>query len=128
MEITYTYEIHELKETPIVGDFNNVITEVIYTYKGTSDEGISSTYPGRTSLPAPSEGFKPTVELEEQDVISWLDNHAQLNIMQGVIKEEIRKQSGVILRGSSLPWYQPVEETAPDPAFQPNIIEPTPEV
>jgi hypothetical protein len=105
MAITYSYQIHELKEVPTLGDLNNVITEVVYTYTGTNEDGITSLYPGRTALPAPdSESFKPTVELTEEDVINWLEVHANLTAMQYAIQQHIEQQSGVILRGSTLPW------------------------
>jgi hypothetical protein len=111
MAITYSYQIHELKEVPTLGDLNNVITEVGYSYIGTDEDGITSTYPGRTALPTPdSEAFIPTVDLTEEDVIEWLEANANLEVMQAAIEAHIEQQSGVIYRGSTLPWA-PAEET-----------------
>jgi hypothetical protein len=113
MAITYSYQIHELKEVPTLGNLNNVITEVVYTYVGTNEDGIISPYPGRTKLLSPNpESFKPTVELTEEDVIEWLEAHADLEIMKRSIQQHIEQQSGTILRGSTLPWA-PTEEVAP---------------
>lgn len=111
MAITYTYEIHELKETPALAGLEKVITEVVYTYKGINEEGIQSPYPGRTVLPEPSpESFKPTAELSKEDVIGWLEAHANLEVMQQAIEKHIEQQSGIILRGSTLPWAPASEE------------------
>jgi hypothetical protein len=111
MAITYSYQIHELKEVPTLGDLNNVITEVRYRYIGVNEDGIMSEYPGRTSLPTPdSEAFIPTVELTEEDVIEWLEANADLNVMKQAIEAHIEQQSGTIYRGSTLPWA-PAEET-----------------
>lgn len=111
MAITYSYQIHELKEVLTLGDLNNVITEVRYSYVGTDEDGITSTYPGRTALPSPdSEAFKPTIELTQEDVIGWLESHADLNIMRQAIEAHIEQQSGIIYKGSTLPWA-PAEES-----------------
>lgn len=110
MAITYSYQIHELKEVPTLGDLDNVITQVNYSYIGTDEDGITSTYPGRTTLPTPdSEAFIPTADLTEEDVIEWLEANAELNVMQAAIESHIEQQSGVIYRGSTLPWAPAVE-------------------
>jgi hypothetical protein len=110
MAITYSYQIYELKEVPTLGDLNNVITEVRYSYVGTNEDGITSTYPGRTALPAPdSEAFIPTAELTEENVIEWLEANANLEVMQAAIEQHIEQQSGTIYRGSTLPWAPAVE-------------------
>jgi hypothetical protein len=111
MTITYTYEIYELKEVPTLGDLNNVITEVRYSYIGTNEDGITSTYPGRTALPTPdSETFIPTAELTPELVEEWLEANANLDVMKQAIEAHIEQQSGTIYRGSTLPWA-PVMET-----------------
>jgi len=105
MAITYTYQIHELKAVPTVGDLEQVITEVRYAYIGTDENNITSTYPGATPLPTPdSEAFTPIDELTEELVIEWLEANANLEIMQAAIEAHIEQQSGVIYRGSTLPW------------------------
>lgn len=111
MAITYTYQIHELKAVPTVGDLEQVITEVRYSYIGTDENNITSSYPGRTALPTPdSEEFTPIDELTEELVIEWLEANANLEIMQAAIEAHIEQQSGVIYKGSTLPWA-PAEET-----------------
>jgi hypothetical protein len=112
MAITYSYQIHELKEVPTLGDLSNVITEVRYSYIGVNEDGIMSEYPGRTVLPTPdSEAFIPTVELTEEDVIEWLEANADLNTMKQAIEAHIEQQSGTIYKGSTLPWAPAETET-----------------
>lgn len=105
MAITYSYQIHELKAVPTVGDLEQVITEVRYAYIGTDENNITSTYPGATALPTPdSADFTPIDQLTEELVIEWLEANANLEIMQAAIEAHIEQQSGVIYRGSTLPW------------------------
>jgi len=111
MVITYTYDIHELKAVPSVGDLEQVITEVVYSYIGTNEDGITSMYPGRTTLPTPdSEEFTPVNELTPELVEEWLEANANLDVMKQAIEAHIEQQSGTIYRGSTLPWA-PVMET-----------------
>lgn len=110
MAITYTYDIHELKAVPSVGDLQQVITEVVYSYIGTDENGITSNYPGRTALPAPdSEEFTPVGELTPELVEEWLEANANLDVMKQAIEAHIEQQSGTILRGSTLPWATVME-------------------
>lgn len=105
MAITYSYQIHELKAVPTVGDLEQVVTEVRYSYIGTDENNITSTYPGRTLLPAPdSINFIPVDQLTEELVIQWLEANANLDTMKQAIEAHIEQQSGVIYKGSTLPW------------------------
>ena len=105
MAITYSYKIQELKQGPSVGDLEQVITEVAYSYIGTDENGVTSIYPGRTVLPTPNSGsFTPVSELTPEIVIEWLEANANLDMMQAAIEAHIEQQSGVIYRGSTLPW------------------------
>jgi hypothetical protein len=105
MAITYSYDIHELKAVPSVGDLEQVVTEVIYSYIGTDENGITSIYPGRTPLPTPdSEEFTPVGELTPELIEQWLEVHANLQIMKQAIEAHIEQQSGIVYRGSTLPW------------------------
>ena len=105
MAITYTYNIQELKLTPIVGDLENVITEVIYSYVGTDENGITSTYPGRTTLPTPtSSSFTAVTNLTPELIVSWLEINANLDEMKRAVQSHITQQAGVIYKGDTLPW------------------------
>lgn len=110
MAITYTYDIHELKAVPSVGDLEQVITEVVYSYIGTDENGITSNYPGRTALPTPdSEEFTPVDELTPELVEEWLEANANLDVMKQAIEAHIEQQSGIVYRGSTLPWATVME-------------------
>jgi hypothetical protein len=110
MANTYHYRIYSLKATPTLGDLEKVITHVEYAYIGTNEDGVTSTYPGRTALPTPdSESFKPVEEISEEDIISWLDTHANLELMKSAIDAHIEQQAGIIYEGDTLPWAS-VEE------------------
>jgi hypothetical protein len=114
MAITYSYQIQELKAVPSVGKLEQVITEVVYSYIGTNEDGITSTYPGRTSLPLPdSKTFTSLNKLKEETVIEWLEANADLNIMKTAIEAHITQQTGIIYKGSTLPWAPPVLEISP---------------
>ena len=111
MNITYTYEIQELKAMPSIGDLEKVIVEVVYSYIGTSEDNITSQYPGRTVLPAPaSESFTAVEDLTPEIVISWIEANANLEVMQNAIKHHIEQQTGLFFRGQTLPWVEPIAE------------------
>lgn len=111
MAITYSYDIQSLKQGPAVDGLEQVITQVDYTYTGTDENGVTSNYPGRTTLPPPnSELFTPITELTPEIVISWLEDNADLIQMRKSIDYHIEQQAGVIYRGHTLPWALPVEE------------------
>jgi hypothetical protein len=104
--INYTYSNYELK-TISSENLENVIIEIKYTYTGISDEGISSSYPGRTILPEPNaEDFKEFSDITEEEVISWLNSHADIDTMRSAIQEHISQQSGNIYKGDDLPWIE----------------------
>ena len=114
MEIIYSYEINELKVVKSEVDSSETVTEVKYRYIGTSDDGVSSEYPGYTELPAPSsEGFIPLADLTEEAVVSWLKGHAYKETMNYVIEGQIKIKSGTIYSGSALPWS--VKDAQPTP-------------
>ena len=111
MNITYTYEIQELKAMPSIAGLEKVIVEVVYSYIGTSEDNITSQYPGRTALPAPtSESFTAVEDLTPEIVISWIEANADLEVMQNAIKYHIGQQTGLFFRGDTLPWAEPVLE------------------
>jgi hypothetical protein len=104
MEITYKYQDYELK-TVTLGELEKVIVEVRYNYIGECEDGIKSSYPGRTILPQPdSENFKSFEELSEEEIITWLDSLADITNMRSLIQQHIEQQSGVIYKGDDLPW------------------------
>jgi hypothetical protein len=110
MAITYSYQNYELKAAPIVGDLEQVITEIAYSYVGTDENGITSVYPGRTTLPTPnSEAFIPVGELTEELIIEWLKANADLEKMKQIINTHIERKSGIIYKGNTLPWSPVVE-------------------
>lgn len=114
MAITYSYQIHELKAAPTVGDLEKVITEVRYAYIGTDENGITSSYPGRTVLPTPDlANFIPIDELTEELVIEWLEVNANLDVMKQAIEAHIEQQAGIIYKGDTLPWATPILAVSP---------------
>ena len=104
MEINYKYQDYELK-TVTSGELEKVIIEVRYNYVGESEDGIKSTYPGRTTLPQPdSDNFKSFEDLSEEEIIIWLDSLADIVNMRTLIQQHIEQQSGVIYKNDDLPW------------------------
>jgi hypothetical protein len=123
MNITYTYEIQELKAMPSIGDLEKVIVEVVYSYIGTSEDNITSQYPGRTALPAPaSDSFTAVEDLTPEIVISWIEANTDLDVMKNAIKYHIEQQTGLFFRGQTLPWAEPISETSTESAVE-SIVE-----
>lgn len=113
MEITYSYDIHELKALPLAGDLEKVITEVVYSYIGTTEDNIESKYPGRTALPAPEDdSFIPVSDLTPEIVIAWIEANENIEMMQNAIERHIEQQTGLFFKGATLPWAEVAEETA----------------
>lgn len=105
MNITYKYEIQELRCEPAIGGLTKVITEVVYEYAGESENGITSKLPGLVVLEVPAEeSFTPIEEISEATVIGWIESIADVDLAKQMVSEEIKYKSGLIYKGGSLPW------------------------
>jgi hypothetical protein len=110
MAITYTFKVNKIEVAPVLGELTNVVTRVRYDYKGINENGIEGVFAGVTPMPAPGDAdFKPLAELVEEDVISWLEAHADKPHMQERIIKQISGQVEPIHVDTPLPWA-PVEE------------------
>ncbi len=105
MNITYKYEIQELRCEPAIGSLAKVITGIVYEYIGESENGITSKLPGIVVLGVPVEdSFTPIEEISEATVISWIESIADVDLAKQMVSEEIKYKSGLIYKGDSLPW------------------------
>jgi hypothetical protein len=114
MAITYTFKVNKIEVAPALGELTNVVTRVRYDYKGVDENGVDGIFPGVTPMPSPSDAaFKPLTELVEEDVISWLEAHADKGHMQEVIGKQISSKIAPKYVDTPLPWVEisePIEE------------------
>lgn len=114
MAITYTFKVNKIEVAPVLGELTNVVTRVRYDYKGVDENGIEGIFPGVTPMPSPADSaFKPLAELVEEDVISWLEAHADKPHMQEIIGKQISSKISPKYVDTPLPWVEiaePAEE------------------
>lgn len=112
MDITFSYQIVHMVKAPTLGDLQDVVTKVGFTYSGELEDGTKVTEPMRVvDLPAPdAENFKPLGELTEAEVIAWVEATYPI----GPVTESITQRLNDIVNPkevvSELPWATPVEE------------------
>jgi len=110
MAITYTFKVNKIEVAPALGELTDVVTRVRYDYKGIDENGVEGAFSGVTPMPLPGDAaFKPLTELIEEDVISWLEVHADKPHMQERIEKQINDQVAPKYVDTALPWA-PVEE------------------
>lgn len=120
MTITYTFKVNKIEVAPVLGELSNVVTRVRYDYKGVDENGVEGVFAGVTPMPAPgSTEFKPLNELTEEDVISWLEVHADKPHMHERIAKQISGQIEPMHVDTPLPWA-PVEEVV-EPVVEPIV-------
>jgi hypothetical protein len=114
MAITYTFKVNKIEVAPSLGELVDVVTRVRYDYKGIDENGIEGTFAGVTPMPAPGDAaFKPLAELVEEDVISWLEVHADKAHMQERIDKQISGQIEPMHVDTPLPWATEEEVVNP---------------
>ena len=114
MAITYTFKVNKIEVAPALGELTDVVTRVRYDYKGVNEDGIEGTFAGVTPMPAPGDAeFKPLADLVEEDVISWLEAHADKPHMQERIQKQIDGQVEPKYVDTPLPWAPAEEVEAP---------------
>lgn len=112
MAITYTFKVNKIEVAPVLGELTNVLTRVRYDYKGINENGVDGIFPGVTPMPAPEDSaFEPLAELLEEDVISWLEVHADKQHMQDVISKQISSKIAPKYVETALPWIEIAEPT-----------------
>lgn len=122
MAITYTFKVNKIEVAPVLGELTNVVTRVRYDYKGIDENGIDGIFPGVTPMPAPEDSaFKPLAELLEEDVISWLEVHADKQHMQDVILKQISSKIAPKYVETALPWIEIAEPTEEQPEPQEEV-------
>jgi hypothetical protein len=105
MTITYTFKINKIEVAPKLGELTDVVTRVRYDYIGIDENGNEGTFAGVTPMPAPnSSSYKPLAELTEEDVISWLEVHADKPHMHERIAKQIAGQIEPMHVEAPLPW------------------------
>lgn len=122
MAITYTFKVNKIEVAPVLGELTNVVTRVRYDYKGVDENGVDGIFPGVTPMPAPSDAaFKPLADLLEEDVISWLEVHADKQHMQDVIMKQISSKITPKYVETALPWIEITEPTEEQPEPQEEV-------
>lgn len=114
MAITFTFKVNKLEVAPSLNGLDSVVTRVRYDYNGVDENGIEGSFSGVTPMPAPnSPDFKPLAELLEDDVISWLEVHADKTHMQERIEKQINEKVAPKYVETPMPWAPVVEDPAP---------------
>lgn len=84
---------------------NDVITTVHWRYRGTDEDNITAEIYGSQAVPSPNpEAFTPYPDLQEEQVIGWMENIMDMKIMNETINEQIdliKKPTSITL---SAPW------------------------
>lgn len=112
MAITYSYKITSLERAPKLGELNDVITRVRFTYTGVDEDGIEGSFQGATPMPAPdSASFTPLADLTEADVIEWVKVTHPIEHMQEQIQKQIDRQKTPKYEATDLPWAPPAATT-----------------
>jgi hypothetical protein len=120
MAITYTFKVNKIEVAPALGELENVVTRVRYDYKGVDENGIEGVFAGVTPMPEPGDAdFKPLSELVEEDVISWLEVHADKTHMQERIEKQINDKVAPKYVDTALPWAT-IEEVV-EPAVESEV-------
>lgn len=106
MNIEYSWIITELERESQLNNLTDVVIRVRYKYIGTDVETqLSGEFFGATPMPQPtSENFIPYSGLTQQDIISWVEQNANMEHMQEVIQKQINDKLNPIIIDSKLPW------------------------
>lgn len=105
MDITYTYDIQELRCEPSIGNLSKVITEVVFEYVAECTNGVTSRLPGLVTLTEPDEdSFTPIDDISEETIITWIEASSDITLAKKMLDDQIKYKSGFIYKGASLPW------------------------
>lgn len=94
MNVTYEWKIMNAIKKPSLNGMDNVITRIVYEYKGTdSESGYSFTKLGGLDLAAPSgDTFTAITDLTQEQVEGWLNEHPEIPKMQKEVEMNIQYQ------------------------------------
>lgn len=97
MEITYailTDDTLRIEVSRSLGNLKNTITLVRFIYVGISKSGEAGTYSGITRLPIDLQvtNYKPFDQVTNEDIVSWLLEHSDIENMQASIKLQIEEK------------------------------------
>lgn len=106
MNITFSYQIIEMVKAPTLGDLQDVVTKIGFTYSGELEDGTKVTEPLRyTEVPAPdAENFKPLNELTEAEVISWVESVYPIGPVTEMLTQQLNDLVNPKEVVATLPW------------------------
>ena len=100
MANNYHWELNEgaLEVMPTKDGLTNVIVAINYQRVGTDQNQRSFTYAGQMVCPSPSsDDFTLYDNITKQQIISWLESNINTSEIDGIIDEELSKQSTIVL-------------------------------
>lgn len=103
MAVTYTWQITTLKKMD-TQQHEDVVVQAYWNKKGTDETGVFGIFSGVTSFTLnPNEQFIPFDQLEEQQVLQWIqaataDNEQNMN---SDIQRQINDKKSTVTR---MPW------------------------
>jgi len=110
MAVTYSYKINHLLSAPSSDGLSDVVTRVMFEYKGVDENGASGSFQGVCPIPSPnSANFTPLSSLTEDQVIEWVKENHPTSHMKEKIQKQIDQQNSPTRVETTLPWA-PVTE------------------
>jgi len=105
MAINYTLNILKLKVLEHYNGLNDIVSEVVFEYKGTNENNISFALENTMEfLEADSSNYIEYNNLTKQDIDNWIKSRFDVTTMNKTIETEILKKSRPALVEKQLPW------------------------
>ena len=105
MAINYTLNILKLKVLEHYNGLNNIVSEVVFEYKGTNENNISFALENTMEfLETDASNYIEYNNLTKQNVINWVQSKFDVTQLNESIEHEILKKSRPALVEKQLPW------------------------
>jgi hypothetical protein len=131
MANTYTWEITQMDTIPDFNGFTNFITRVYWKRIATNENNISSSIVGYVEFnQRSSEEYLEYNNITEEDVISWLETHTNIDEINSILDTKINDIINPPVVNLPFPWIPsptptPTSMETPTPTQTPDVT-PTP--
>lgn len=106
MNVEFNFKDISIEVAPLLGELENVITKVHYSYTGVDSVSGKSSFRYGQELFEPVEGgsFTPFADVTETQVISWLADVVDTQIIEPYLIKEIENQIIPKYVSVTAPW------------------------